>query len=140
MTLLNLNLGKDLDYRKTEYRNLENFLSLAKESAEESEFLLCWEYDAIIQNGDDGPRIREDIPAARAFEKAGQERQDASLKSGLWLFCQGRAENLKEMMEIVEWFAREAWWVQASIFGPLYVRMVKEDKKLAVQVLMQQEG
>ena len=59
----------------------------------------------------------------------------ARLGAGLWIFTQWRPADGGELAEGVEWFAREAWWEGRELEGALFLRLVREDERLAFQLL-----
>jgi hypothetical protein len=65
---------------------------------------------------------------------------ERSLPAGRYLFLQFRPADRAELASGLEWFAREAWWQGKRCSGPYFVRRVKEDGKLATQILRREEA
>ncbi len=156
MELYTLHLHKALRYERLSAPSLEAFLIQADESGEGSERLAIWESAELLAEGDDGPRLREPLAAplwtgSAALEPGPKDLGSASdeegpsglgphtkafaLGKGSYSFCQARAAGVAELRETLEWFARESWWSGCGIRGRLYLRLVREDGKTAVQAL-----
>lgn len=105
----------------------------------------------LLASGPDGPRCRRPLPLPLASHRrsrpkgAAKEAQTevrlepglkARLQAGLWLFTQWRPADGGELAEGIEWFAREAWWEGRELEGGLFLRLVREDGRLAFQLLM----
>ncbi|HUX40459.1 MAG TPA: hypothetical protein VMV83_04745 [Rectinemataceae bacterium] len=114
----------------------------------------------LVPMGPEGPRCRRPLPPpeasyrrrgresgavearakeGRAEEERTEMRANAStgsrLVAGLWLFTQWRPADGGELALGIEWFAREAWWEGRELEGKLFLRLVREDGKLAFQIL-----
>lgn len=152
MKLLTLNLHKALAWSTDQaaasgVRSAADAVRLASSSAEGSEIALSWAWDDLVdESGDDGPLAVRPIVAPRSVAASGLVASsgpvdlDSRLETGRYLFTQSRA--LSEpvdldawLCDLVEWFAREAWWTGASCTGGLTLRLVREDGKTAVQLL-----
>jgi hypothetical protein len=81
-----------------------------------------------VSGASDGAAPRE----TAATTIAGPERL---LPAGRYLFMQWRPRDAAELAEGIEWFARECWWEGNRGRGPYFVRRIKEDGKLATQIL-----
>ena len=108
----------------------------------------------LVSMGPEGPRCRRPLPSpeasyrrrgresgaveARAEEVATEVHANASdgscLVAGLWLFTQWRPADGGQLALGIEWFAREAWWEGRELEGRLFLRLVREDGKLAFQL------
>ncbi len=164
MELLTLNLQKDLEWSQTEARlaglgNVPEAAAAVGMAPEGAECALFWDWNVLVdKQGDDGPRSRRPLPfpasiaASGLAEKpasgapgTGHSRDDVAMRlaAGSYLFVQTRAPALLQgaealedwLADSIEWFAREAWWTGAKTSGPLLVRLVREDKKTAVQIV-----
>ena len=145
MQLYNLNLGTTLGFRRTgeavREAPLADALTAAAASADGSEFLMAWEWDDAVAQDPDGPRAVRPLPppAFRGALDPSPGPDGANLDAGSWIFCQARGGPdgpvPADVEEMVEWFAREAWWTGAETAGRLYLRLVKEDGRLAIQAL-----
>jgi hypothetical protein len=62
-----------------------------------------------------------------------------TLAEGAWLFMQWRPTTAGELAEGFEWFAREAWWERRPVRGGIALRLVREDRKTACQLLWRLE-
>jgi hypothetical protein len=131
---------------------------------EGDEELFLFDSDELVSfDPDDGPRLAAAIPPARFYGRAARgpacagcsapcapAAQTASgdidgareiagpewrLPAGRYLFMQWRPANEAELADGIEWFARESWWEGRSGLGPYIVRRLKEDGKLATQIL-----
>ncbi|HUX38218.1 MAG TPA: hypothetical protein VMV44_09995 [Rectinemataceae bacterium] len=98
----------------------------------------------IFSSGPEGPRCQRPLPKPDASWRSGTEspggREAASeagllIGAGSWLFAQWRPLDGKELELGVEWFAREAWWERRPLVGDLFLRIVREDDRLAFQLL-----
>jgi hypothetical protein len=110
---------------------------------EGSEAVLIWDRDQLVSDSDDGPRLRRPVPPPRR-QGLSADAGDASLYSspivltaGSYLFCQGRLTGITSIEQTLEWFFRETWWTRAECRGPVHLRLVREDGKTAVQVIME---
>ncbi len=156
MELYTLHLHKALRYERLSAPSLEAFLSQADASGEGSERLAVWDSAALIVEGEDGPRLREPLAAPLWTGSAAPEPGESglgpivgegaalslapdtkafALGQGSYIFCQARAAGVADLRDTLEWFVRESWWIGAGIQGRLYLRLVREDGKTAVQAL-----
>lgn len=109
---------------------------------EGSELVLLWNRNQLVVDGDDGPRIVNPLPppletgSSSPRRPASSETKSLELPAGSYLFCQGRLKDSTSIAETLEWFFREAWWTKASYRDPVYLRLIREDSKTAVQVIM----
>ncbi|MBU0927845.1 MAG: hypothetical protein KKA67_08855 [Spirochaetes bacterium] len=158
MDLLTLNLHKALEWHRHAARPLRagafpEAFAVAESAPEGAELALFWDWDAVVDpSGDDGPKARRPQPAPARAAASGlaasgsapsaDEPAAERLEPGRYLFVQSRkpagldggaAEAWFE--DLVEWFAREAWWTGAECSGELVARFVREDGKTAVQLL-----
>lgn len=160
MRLLNLNLRKALRYRGGLNADAAAVLAMAVSAAEGTEFLLAWDPTAILATGNespDGPTLRRplpppffagiveaptaDAPAVEVSAAIGADQEpEMVLEMGHYAFTQTRAATIDEATDALEWLLRETWWTGAKTSGPLFLRLVAEDGKLAVQPLWKQEG
>jgi hypothetical protein len=160
MELYTLHLHKALRYRRLFLPSLEALLALAGSSAEGGESLALWDVEALLLEGDDGPRLREPLPAPlwtgsaavpdaadgaeealspttahEARSKLALDTETFALVEGSYLFCQARASDTTKLRELLEWFIRESWWSGDPVQDRLYLRLVNEDGKTAAQAL-----
>ena len=75
-----------------------------------------------------------EIPDEGGPPADGHRVSGARLEAGAWLFAQWRPADGRELAEGIEWFAREAWWEGRELEGEPYLRLVREDGKLAFQL------
>lgn len=143
MELYTLRLNRPLAYRPLGARSAAELLSQAASASEGDEFIALWDSAALINDGPDGPRIALPLPAPAGcgavataclndIQEAGEGLR---LETCAYLFCQGRADGEAAVAELLEWFARESWWRKERYEGPIYLRLVREDGKTAVQAL-----
>jgi len=113
------------------------------QTQEGAEVVFIWPRDQLVADSDDGPRLC--LPLPPPLQTGSSEgSSDASLSSsrielpaGSYLFCQSRLNDLASIEQTLEWFFREAWWTRAECRGPVYLRLIREDGKTAVQVIME---
>jgi hypothetical protein len=120
-------------------------LGLGADMAEgEEEIFLFDELDLVDFDPDDGPRLRRPLSAPRFYGRRPAPRQGpaasasgpaAKLEAGTYSFMQWRPREAEELEEGLEWFARESWWERTTARGPYILRRVREDSRLATQVL-----
>ena len=116
--------------------------------AEGDEELLVFEEAELLRfDPDEGPRARRPLPSPsfrglarpealpRARSASPREGAVFTLERGRYLFAQFRPANAEELLEGVEWFAREAWWEGCAAAGPYILRRLREDGRDAVQIL-----
>jgi len=150
MNLLTLNLHKALAWSTAQaaeagVRSAYDAIRTAASSTEGAELALSWAWETVVdERGDDGPRAVRPLaaPASAAASglASGPSGNDAGLEPGRYLFVQSRAPSEPAdldawLLDLIEWFAREAWWTRASCAGNLTLRLVREDGKTAVQLL-----
>ncbi|HAE22055.1 MAG TPA: hypothetical protein DCG47_07005 [Spirochaetaceae bacterium] len=156
MELYTLHLQKALRYERLCVPSLDALLGRMGESGEGSESLAFWDIDTLALEGDDGPTLREPLPAplwagsaSTALEatalplsaginsplEATQDTGIYTLDKGRYLFCQARAASAADLRDQLEWFVREGWWSGTPIRHRIYLRLVREDGKTAAQVL-----
>lgn len=143
MELYTLRLNRPLEYRALAPSSAAEILGRTAAAPDGDEFVMAWEAVSPVNDGPDGPRVASPLPAPAACGAlaAAAERESAGagegpkLEMGAYLFCQGRAEDEGGLAELLEWFARESWWTKERYRAPLYLRLVREDGKLAAQVL-----
>jgi len=120
-------------------------LGLGADMAEGEEELFLFDDEDIVDfDPDDGPRLRRPLPGPRYYGRrkahgealAGEASgPSARLEAGSYTFLQWRPRDEAELMEGLEWFARESWWERSATRGPYFLRRVREDGKLATQAL-----
>ncbi len=111
------------------------------------EEVVLYEADSVVrQDPSEGPRARpfpESPRAAGAGPSAvgpgpgstDQGGPDAvRLEAGAYGFLQGRAGPPEDWRELLEAFARQAWWEGVECSGPYILRRVREDGRWAAQV------
>ncbi len=156
MELYTLHMHKALRYGRLSVPSIDALLSQADASGEGCELLAVWDRAALLIEGDDGPWLREPLaaplwtgsaapePGVNGLSPNGEEGADSclapdtvafALGQGSYRFCQARAAGVAGLRDTLEWFVRESWWSGAGIRGRLYLRLVREDGKTAVQAL-----
>ncbi len=150
MTLLTLNLHKPLAWSTAQASQVgvnqaSDAVLNAVSFPEGAELALSWAWETVVDGrGDDGPRTIRPLAAPESVAGSGlgdaAAALDVSLKTGRYLFVQARAPSEPAdldawLLDLIEWFAREAWWTGASCSGGLTLRLVREDGKTAVQLL-----
>ena len=111
--------------------------------------------DSLLSMSPDGPRCRRPLPWPRASYRSGvaggkeglpkgeasirdspaRARPPLTLGAGLWLFSQWRPVDGWELADGIEWFAREGWWEGRELEGEFFLRLVREDSRVAFQIL-----
>jgi hypothetical protein len=112
-------------------------LSLGEDMAEgEEEVFLFDEEELVAFDPDEGPTLSRPLPRPRFYgRRGGPGPAGASVAAGSYLFLQWRAGDEEELLEGIEWFARESWWERAATTGPYILRRIREDGRLATQLL-----
>jgi len=152
MDLLTLNLSTKLEWTENIPAgpgSIRAAISAIGNAPEGSEAVLCWHWDeAVVHSGDSGPTTAHPFPEpewlAMRIATTSMSTVIRTLEAGRYLFAQaGRPPEPDDptmpiwLAEKIEWFAREAWWTRSTATGPLFVRLVREDSKTAVQLLRQ---
>jgi len=136
MTLLTLDLRSEIFYLGLDHPPPAK---LGEDIAEgEEELFLFDEAELIAFDPDDGPTLRRPLPKPRFYGRrrsASVERPGRSLAAGTYAFLQWRPSGEEGLLEGLEWFARESWWESRDLSGPYILRRVREDGRLATQVL-----
>lgn len=110
---------------------------------EGSEEVVLYEADAVVRfDPSDGPRALSfpPEPAAAGTARAAGPAVDPDtpepvrLEPGVYGFLQGRAGPAEEWRDLLEAFARQAWWERVECSGPYILRRVREDGRWAAQV------
>jgi hypothetical protein len=120
-------------------------LGLGADLAEGEEELFLFDEGELVEfDPDDGPSLRRPLPRPRYYGRRSAPgaagltlggAPSAKLGAGGYAFLQWRPRDEGELMEGLEWFAREAWWERAAARGPYILRRVREHGKLATQAL-----
>ena len=112
---------------------------------EGSEAVFIWPRNQLVQDLEDGPRLHRPLPVpqsaglSEANNSSVEETARIVLPIGTYLFCQRRLDEPQSVEQILEWFFREAWWTRAPYKDPVYLRLIHEDGKIAVQVIMESD-
>jgi len=102
----------------------------------EEELFLFDEEELVGFDPDEGPSLRRPLPQPRYYGRRPiQAGSAAELKAGGYVFLQWRPRDEAELLEGLEWFARESWWERSQAIGPYILRRVREDGRLATQAL-----
>ena len=110
---------------------------------EGSEAVFIWNREQLVADNDDGPHLCLPLqPPLQAGIAEGSVDATGNfsrieLPAGSYLFCQGRLKDITSIEQTLEWFLREAWWTRAECRDPVYLRLIHEDGKTAVQVIME---
>jgi hypothetical protein len=125
-------------------------LGLGADMAEGEEELFLFEDEDLIDfDPDDGPMLRRPLPGPAYYGRRPAHGKafvgeasglSAKLDAGTYSFLQWRPRDEVELMEGLEWFARESWWERSAASGPYFLRRVREDGKLATQSLRRIPG
>ena len=113
---------------------------------EGSEAVFVWDRAQLVSDGDDGPHLGLPLPPPLQTGISGGSSgttvhsRRIELPAGSYLFCQGRLEDISSIEQTLEWFFREIWWTRAAYTGFVYLRLIREDGKTAVQAIMAREG
>jgi len=145
-SLLNLDLRESLAYRRLEgpAPGSEGFRpELPGLEGEERLYLFG---ETLLVWGPEGPRCSPTLPLPLVLgTRGGAGHEEAGndpllLEAGAWLFMQWRPGSPTELAQGIEWFAREAWWERRSVEGPPHLRLVREDGRVAYQLLWRLAG
>ncbi len=109
----------------------------------EEELFLFDEAELVRFDPDEGPRVALELPrpgfyghsVPRGGREAGTGPSRRELPRGAYAFMQWRPADAGGLARGLEWFAREAWWEGMAMEGPYMLRRLREDGKLATQVL-----
>jgi hypothetical protein len=113
--------------------------------SEGDEEIFLFDEESLIEfDADNGPKIVPRLPTpgfygrrnstgGAVFGGAALERRE--LPRGRYAFMQWRADTDEELLLGMEWFARETWWEQLRGEGPCILRRLREEGKLASQML-----
>jgi hypothetical protein len=102
----------------------------------EEELFLFEEEDLIAFDLDEGPLLRRPLPRPSFYGRRSEDDTvSARLAAGSYIFLQWQPLDENELLEGLEWFAREAWWERSAAKGPYFLRRVREDGRLATQAL-----
>ncbi|MGD9941204.1 MAG: hypothetical protein AB7T74_15530 [Clostridia bacterium] len=138
MELYTLRLGAPLSWAQ-----VTTAFSLPHLTREGSEAVFIWTRDQLVTDSDEGPQLRRPVPqplqsgTTREPAEAAADSSQIVLPAGSYLFCQGWLKDITSMEQTLEWFFREVWWTRAECRGPVYLRLIREDGKTAVQVMME---
>jgi len=102
----------------------------------EEELFLFAEEDLVAFDPDEGPVLLRPLPRPSFYgRRSATDAASAKLAAGRYIFLQWRPIYEKELLEGLEWFAREAWWERAAANGPYFLRRIREEGKLSTQAL-----
>lgn len=104
----------------------------------EEELFLFDAEELVTFDIDEGPSLRRPLPRPRYYGRkssGGSTKPETVLGTGSYAFLQWRPSDEEELADGLEYFARESWWERIDAKGPYIVRRVREDGKLATQVL-----
>lgn len=135
MQLYTLNLAKAIMVNCEETASWPKLLADGALNPLNNEALLSWNSADIISDTPDGPRCARQLPPPKACGQTVAAGTPLTLEAGTYLFCQTRLAGVDSLCQAIEWFARETWWQGGRTNGPIFVRLIYEDGKTALQVL-----
>ncbi|MBU0956429.1 MAG: hypothetical protein KKI09_13445 [Spirochaetes bacterium] len=141
MNLYTLNLHKAISVPAARADTWPKLLQHAEQAAEGFEALAAWSPETILSTGDDGPKCLKEpdqpiICGVTATEESLTENSDScTLPAGRYMFSQTSFTETESLSDCIEWFARECWWQQTATEGKIWLRLLREDGKTAIQVL-----
>jgi len=100
----------------------------------EEELFLFDEEELVSFDPDDGPRLKRPLPRPRFYGHLAPAGS-GGLPAGSYIFLQWRPRGEEELLDGLEWFAKEAWWARSTAKGPYILRRIREDGRLATQAL-----
>jgi hypothetical protein len=136
----------------------------------EEELFVFDETQLVLFDLDEGPRVPRPLPLPGFYGRGGKGRASGFLEHGAgrevaapsnagiipgdpaprpaeymippgrYLFLQFRPADEEELAEGLEYFAREAWWTGAACVGPWMLRRLREDGRMASQILRRLAG
>jgi hypothetical protein len=113
-------------------------VKLGWDMAEGEEEVFLFDAEELVAfDHDEGPALRRPLPRPRYYgHRPVQGGSDSTVLSiASYAFLQWRPADEQEQSAGIEWFAREAWWERVEASGPYILRRVREDGKLATQLL-----
>jgi hypothetical protein len=113
---------------------------LGEDLLEDEEELFVFEEAQLVSfDPDEGPRLSRPLPRP-AFYGRRMDGGGYKLSAGSYSFLQWRVSSEAELMDGLEWFARELWWERADAIGPYLLRRLREEGKIATQALRRTKG
>lgn len=98
----------------------------------------------VVYDPEDGPKAARELPLPGFHGLGGRgaaaKGSSWAIQPGTYLFMQYRPTGEADFLEGVEWFAREAWWEGEKARGPWLIRRLREDGKIATQILRSVEA
>lgn len=140
-----LRLHAPLAYRSLPTAGLPAFpFGQAGSPVDGDEEVAFYDPDAVLRfDRLEGPRALSGLPAPRAFARnadGADSRDREELGQGTYGFLQGSAFTERELLRLIETFARQAWWERQDLRGPYIVRRVFEDGRWAAQIWREVAG
>lgn len=141
MNLYTLNLHKSISVPAAQTEIWPTILQQAKLAADGFEALAAWDTETLLSSGDDGPKCLKEpgqptVCGVTATEDSlTREKDSCILPAGRYMFSQSSLSETGSFAECIEWFARECWWQQTATEGKIWLRLLVEDGKTAIQVL-----